>query len=214
MSEVLNYAGLKRYDENIKNYIDDSIAAVNHTKQINSDWNQNDVDAVDYIKGRTHFIDVSNVFKLDISDAILSEHADVAEYAAEGCEFWNPHILLKAAITYGDGYRYVDYVFKKLNNEYQFIGYHHIYHDTVIHAKYDSDSCTLFIKVSGSSGDITNKTLESVELYVDELYYFKIAKLDEMYIPESIARQSEIERLENRIAELENIINQITIKVE
>ena len=56
--DVVNYALSKK----IKKYVDD----ISSSNQVQSDWNQNDETAPDYVKGRTHYMKTNTVLEYGV----------------------------------------------------------------------------------------------------------------------------------------------------
>lgn len=72
--DVVNYALSKK----IKKYVDD----INSSNQVQSDWNQNDSTAADYVKGRTHYEEstyVDYVLNMNIHEIVGLSMPEVGE---------------------------------------------------------------------------------------------------------------------------------------
>lgn len=61
--DIINYALSKK----IKRYIDD----ISSSNQVQSDWNQNDESAPDYVKGRTHYREYVEICEFTYEDGYL-----------------------------------------------------------------------------------------------------------------------------------------------
>lgn len=196
-----------------KGYVDDKIGAGNTGVPENlpqSDWNQNDENAADYVKNRTHYVEFHQVTELfnnyEVHHYSSRDTADFIYYEGEA---YQPITTLKS----GDilQIKFDDVVLTGKVDVYKDDDYRTDYNVNI-----ESSSTGLVSGYNFFMSDLTSHVCIGLEISVD--YYSEIpdsiqieisrivnneiiTTLDEKYIPDTIARTLELDALEETLTQ-------------
>ena len=184
LNNTIEYTPTSDYNPATKKYVDDSVASVD----VQSDWNQNDETAKDYIKNKP-FYKMENpnpvLFEGDVTiETITSE--DGSSYIAAKM----PNFIVDNIMNSGSVYNITinETVFENQSFLYTTTTNSYSWYDNIVTVSYLIDydpelNCYVFGTINATEGDVYTLKIEDTREY---LYKF----LDEEFLPKNLGRSA------------------------
>ena len=162
-----------------------------------------------FIEHRTHFIDDSNFYEEVVSEEngwVIETNGYESIGYTDKWEMYEPIIIIEydKDIDENRELPHKTQNIVKLTNEYQEITSDNAL-DWSLYAKYDDDY-RLYVKIEGYDVENYGTTINGVRFKINEFCYLGVRQLNDIYIPNSIARQESVDELREETTALwENI---------